>query len=45
MGFDFAKSVRIKRDFSHNTCYSSSDIDIVAVNNIIKLAIDNDLIK
>lgn len=41
VGFDFAKTGRIKRDFNHRSGYSSSDADIKTVQTIIELAIKN----
>lgn len=45
VGFDFAKTCGLKRDFENRYGYSSSDTDISTVENIIKMAIDNGLIK
>ena len=45
VGFDFAKTCGLQRDFENRHGYSSSDTDIVAVENIIRMAIDNGLIK
>lgn len=43
MGWDFARSARIART-GDNSGMSSSDTDICAVNNMVKMAIDNGLI-
>ena len=45
VGFDFAKTCGLDRDFENRHGYSSSDTDIVAVQNIVRMAIDNGLLK
>lgn len=45
VGFDFAKTGRIERDFSNHMGYTSSDTDIVIVKTIIKNAIDKGILK
>lgn len=45
VGFDFAKTCGLTRDFENRCGYSSSNTDVVVVENIIRMAIDNGLIK
>lgn len=45
VGFDFAKTCGLDRDFENRHGYSSSDTDIVAIQNIVRMAIDNGLLK
>lgn len=45
VGFDFAKTCRLSRDFSHSSGYSSSDADVKTVENLVKNAIQNGYIK
>lgn len=45
VGFDFARTIGINRDFGHRSGFSSNDIDVALVNNIVKMAIDNGQIK
>lgn len=45
VGFNFAETGRIKRDFGNSYGYSSSDPDVIAITHIVKLAIKNGQLK
>lgn len=45
VGYDFAKTGRIERDFSNSPGYSFSDADIKTVTNIVENAINKGILK
>ena len=45
VGFDFAKTCRINRDFGNRYGYNSSDADVATIQTLVKNAIDDGTLK